>query len=295
MGTFHVRHLTAFATLSLACAGVPALAQNAPASSPPDAGGLAAASGGDSITVGVGAVYLPDYEGSNDYRVTAAPGAIGSVKGFNFTLAGNRLSVDLIPNKPGPTWDVQAGPIGVVNFNRSSIKSIDDLRVRALGKRKAAIELGGYVGIGKTGVITSDYDRLSVSLSYRHDVNSVHHSGIWQPSVNYLTPLSRKAAVGLFASAEHVGRGYADAYYTVTPAQSVASGLAAYQARGGWKNYTLGALGTVSLTGDLLHGLKLVGGGTYSRLLNGFSYSPVVRTAGSPNQWLGVVGLAYTF
>ena len=290
-----VRHLPCLAAAALAAVGAPALAQNAPAATPPDAGGAQAATGGDSITVGVGAVYLPDYEGSNDYRVTAAPGAIGAIKGFNFTLAGNRLSVDLIPDRPGRGIDVQAGPIGVVNFNRSSIKGIDDLRVKALGKRNTAIELGGYVGLGKTGVVTSDYDRLSVSVSYRHDVNGAHDSGIWQPSINYLTPLSRKAAVGLFASAEHVGRGYADAYYSVTPAQSGVSGLLPYQARGGWKNYTVGALGTVSLTGDLLHGLKLVGGGTYARLLDGFSYSPVVRVAGRASQWLGVVGLAYTF
>ena len=259
---------------SAASSAAPAFAQNAPAATPPDAGALAASPGGDSITIGAGAVYLPDYEGSN---------------------AGNRASIDLIPNKSGPGWDVQLGPVGVINFNRSSLKGIDDLRIRALGKVNTAIELGGYVGLGKTGVITSEYDRLSVSVSYRHDVNSAHDSGIWQPSLNYLTPLSRKAVVGLFASAEHVERGYATTYYGITAAQSVASGLPAYGARGGWKNYTLGALGSVALTGDLLHGFKLVGGGTYARLLNGFSYSPVVRIAGKSSQWLGVVGLAYTF
>lgn len=296
-GSSTVRHLLFLAGVAASLTAAPAWAQSAPAVTPPDTGAAATAAetGGDSITIGAGAAYLPDYEGSNDYRISPAPGAIGSFRGLNFTLAGNRLSVDVIPNRPGPGVDVQFGPIGVLNFNRSSAKNIDDLRVRRLGEVNTAIELGGYVGIGKTGVITSDFDRLSVSVSYRHDINGAHDSGIVQPSINYLTPLSRKAAVGLFASAEHVERGYADAYYTVTAAQALASGLPAYRARGGWKNYTLGALGTVALTGDLLHGFKLVGGGTYSRLLNGFSYSPVVRTAGRPGQWLGVVGLAYTF
>ena len=290
-----MRRLSALAAVALATIAAPALAQNAPAAAPPDAGAAAAAPGGDSITIGAGGVYLPDYEGSNDNHFTAAPGAIGSIHGFNFTLAGNRLSIDLIPNKPGPGIDVQFGPIGVVDFNRSSIKSIDDVRIKRLGELDTAIELGGYVGIGKTGVITSDYDRLSVSLSYRHDVSNVHDSGIWSPSVNYLTPLSTKTVVGIFASAERVEQGYADAYFTVTPGQAIASGLPAYRARHGWKNYTLGALGAISLTGDLTHGLKLVGGGTYARLLNSFSYSPVTRIAGKPDQWLGVLGLAYTF
>jgi outer membrane scaffolding protein for murein synthesis (MipA/OmpV family) len=132
-------------------------------------------------------------------------------------------------------------------------------------------------------------------VSYRHDVSGDHDSAIWQPTINYFTPLSRKAAVGLFASAEHAGDGYARTYYTVTPAQATASGLPAYDADGGWKNYTVGALGTYALTGDLLHGLKLVAAGTYRRMLNDFAASPVVSVAGDRDQWMGAVGLAYTF
>lgn len=278
-----------FVLLPLAIA-TPALAQTTPPL-PPD--GLAVS--GDTITVGAGAVYLPDHEGSDDYQFTPAPGAIGSVGGFNFTLAGNRFSVDLIRNRPGPGLDVQFGPVGVLNLNRARVNGIDDPRIRALGGRGTGIELGGFVGIGRTGVITSDYDRLSVSVSYRHDVNGAHGSGIWQPTINYTTPLSRKALIGLFVSGERAGQGYADNYFTITPGQALASGLPAYRARAGWKNYTVGALGAVALSGDLLHGWKLVGGGTYNRLLNGFSFSPVVRTAGNPNQWFGVLGVAYTF
>ncbi len=268
----------------------PALAQDEPLLPPPveDVGST-------SITIGGGVVYLPDYEGSNDYRFTPAPGAIGTYKGFAFTLAGNRFSVDLIPDAPGPGWDFQAGPIGVVNFNRSTLNQIDDPRVRALGEVDTAIELGGYLGIGRTGVITSAYDTLSLSVSYRYDVTSAHKSGILQPTINYVTPLSRKAAVGLFASAERAEGGYARTYFGITPAQSVASGLPVHTARAGWKNYTIGGLATFALTGDLLHGFKLVAGGTYRRMLNDFGDSPVTSIAGDRDQWLGALGLAYTF
>lgn len=284
------------AAVALAAFATPAAAQDTTVA-PPDTAAAAASPefDGDSITIGAGVAYLADYEGSNDYRLTPAPGALGSLGGYSFTLAGNRLSVDLIRNNPGPGIDLQAGPIGVVNFNRSNTKSIDDPRVKALGELGTAIELGGYVGIGKTGVITSPYDKLSVSVSYRYDVNGVHRSGIIQPTINYLTPLSRKAAVGLFASAEHAERGYGRTYYTVTPAQSLASGLPVYTGRAGWKNFTLGALGTYALTGDLLHGFKLVAGGTYSRQLGDFADSPIVSVAGSRSQWLGALGIAYTF
>jgi len=247
------------------------------------------------VTVGVAAAMVPDYDGSDNYRIVPAPAAIGSVGGFSFSVIGNHASIDLIPDKPGPGLDVELGPVVSLNFDRTDHKSIDDPRVAALPERGTAIELGGYVGIGKTGVITSQYDKLSVSVSYRHDVNGVYHSAVWSPSVTYLTPLSTKAGVALFGSVQHVGRGYAQTYFGITPADSLASGLPAYSAHGGWENYMLGAAFTYALTGNLVHGLKLVAGGSYTRLLGSASYSPVTRIAGSPGQWLGAVGLAYTF
>jgi outer membrane scaffolding protein for murein synthesis (MipA/OmpV family) len=251
--------------------------------------------GRDSVTLGLAAGYMTDYEGSDDYQFLPVPGALGSIGGYAFSVLGNRASVDLVRNQPGPTWDVQAGPVGVVNFLRNRRGAIDDARVAALDKRGIAVELGGYVGIGKTGVVTSPYDKLSLSLSYRYDVAGTHKSGIWQPSINYLTPLSRKTAVGLFASAQRVERRYIRTYYDVTAAESLASGLPVFAGRGGWQSWTVGGMGTVALTGDLLKGFKLVAGGTYRRLLNDTADSPLVRIAGSRNQWLGAVGVAYTF
>lgn len=279
------------AASAAAIAATPALAQDDSASS-----GISQADlNRDTVTAGVAAAYLPDYEGSNDYRFVPGPAAIGSVSGFNFSVLGNRASVDLIRDKPGPGLDFQLGPVAVINFNRSNHKSIDDPRVAALPERDTAFELGGYVGIGKTGVITSPYDKLSLSVSYRHNVNGPNDGGIWQPSVSYLTPLSTKAAVALFGSMQHVGRGYNQTYFGITPEDSLVSGLPEYSAHGGWKNWSLGGAFTYSLTGNLLHGVKLVAGANYTRLLNSAADSPIVRIAGSRSQWLGAVGLAYTF
>ncbi len=284
--------LIAMGALSLSA---PAFAQDATVSSNPAAAEMAGQLGKNTITVGLAGAYLPDYEGSNDYQFTPAPAALAYIDGHTITYIGNRLSVDLIGDKANRDWDIQAGPIGVVNLDRTAPSQIDDPRVRALGKIGAAVELGGYVGIGKIGVVTSPYDRLSVSLSYRHDVTGVHDSGIWQPSVNYFTPLSTKAAVGLFATAERVGRGYARRYFSITPDQSAASGLPVYNARAGWKDWSVGGLATYSITGNLLKGWKVVGGLTYGRMVNDFGDSPIVAQAGSRGQWLSALGLAYTF
>ncbi len=251
--------------------------------------------GSDSVTLGLGASYGPDSEGSDDYRLVAGPGAIGQVGGVGFILAGNRLSVDLVPDEPGPGWIVQAGPLVTLNLNRRFTNMIDDPRIRALGRRSATLELGGYAGIGRRGVITSDYDTLSFTLGYRKGVTGAHRGGILQPTIAYFTPLSTKAAVSVSVSGERAERKYAAAYYDVDAAGSIASGLPQYRARGGWKNYTASLIGGYSLTGDLTKGWKIAGGVTYRRLLNDFADSPVVSIAGSRDQWIGVLGLAYTF
>ncbi len=279
---------------ALTLVALPALAQTASVPAEPNPTPDPALVG-DTATVAIAAAYLPDYEGSDDYRLVPGPAAIGSFHNFAFQIIGNRASVDLIPNAGGPTWDVQAGPVGVINFNRTNNKAIDDRRVRALGERDTAFELGGYVGLGKTGVLTSPYDKLSASLSYRHDIGGVHKSGIWSPSVNYFTPLSLKAGVGLFASAERVDRGFARTYFDVDAAQSLASGLPQFRTRGGWKHWTAGIAGTYSLTGNLLKGWKAIGGVTYKKMLNDFGDTPVVSLAGSRSQWLAALGVGYTF
>lgn len=267
-------------------AAAPALAQQSGTDTPPDLDR-------DSIMVGVGAAVVPSYEGSDNSVITAVPGVRGRVSGINFTVRGNRAWADLIPTPGGPGWDFQAGPVVNINLNRTS--RIDDRQVSALGKIKAAAELGGFVGIGKQGVLTSDYDKLTVSVAYVHDVGDIHKSYVVTPAIDYGTPLSRKAYVGINVSADYVGDGYAQTYFGVTPAGSFRSGLPAYRAGKGWKDWGVTGYANVALTGDLTHGLSAIGGVGYSRLLNDAADSPIVRIAGSRNQLYGLLGIAYTF
>lgn len=261
----------------------------------PPAVAEAAEEGKARLSIGVGVAYFPDYEGSNEHTWSPIPAMQGTIGGMSVTLLANRLSLDLIPNATGPGWDFQLGPVAVLNLNRAKLSAIEDSRVKALGKVDTALEVGGYVGIGRTGVITSDYDKLSVTLSYRHDVTGVHKAGVWTPAINYMTPLSTKTLVGLFATAEIVEDEYARTYYGVTPAGSVASGLPVFTPKGGQKNIAFGGMFTVALTGDLTKGLAFVTGFNYSKLLGDIAASPLVSIAGSRHQWTGGAGLALTF
>lgn len=284
--------LALLATALLCCSATSALAQEA--ASPPAAPLPAETDENrNSFTIGGGAAYMPSYEGSNDYIIAPAVAARGKVAGVAFFTRNTQLFVDVIPNPSGPSFDFQLGPIVGLNFNR--VARIRDPQVEALGTRKVAIEAGGFVGIGKTGLITSDYDSLTLRVAYVHDVSNIYRSYVITPSIEYGTPLSRKAFVALSVSADYAGTGYSRAYFDVDPAGSLRSGLPVFSGRKGWKDLTFGMVASHSLTGDLLHGLGIYATGSYTRMQDDYALSPVTRIAGSPNQWFGALGLGYTF
>ena len=285
------RTAAALAALTLA---VPALAQDAspgPIAGPMDPASLSR----DRITVIGGVASVPSYEGSDNNNLIPAFALQGTIKGLGVQTRGLKLYVDLIPNDPGPVVDFQAGPVVGLVLDRIRVKTIDDALVERLGDRKVGIDVGGFVGIGKTGVITSDYDKLTATITYVHDVNNASDSYVISPIIDYGTPLSTKAYVGLSLQANYAGGKYADYYFSVTPAATLASTLPTYNAGKGWKDASVTGFLNYSLTGDLLHGLGLIVGGSYSRLMNDFKDSPIVRLRGDRNQYYGTVGLSYTF
>lgn len=251
-----------------------------------------------SLTIGVGAAVVPSYEGSDDYRVVPVPQVRGKVKDFAFWTRGPGLYVDAIPNSDPDGLDFELGPVVNVRLDRSSRKAIKDNAVRALGKRDVAVEVGGFVGIGKTGVITSAYDNLSARVAVAKDVAGAHESYVITPAIEYMTPLSATSFVGLGVSAEYVGKKYGRYYYDIDPAGFAASGLPVYSRAGngsGFKRVSANLAGGVSLSGDLRKGWALFGVAGYSRMLGKYGDSPVVAIAGSRNQWIGALGVGYSF
>lgn len=272
------------------CLSSAAFAQSQPVSS-----GLpspADVSNRDTLTVGAGVAWIPDYEGSNDYRMVPAGAIRGKYRGISFNTNGTYLYVDVIPESGKLTLD--AGPIAGLRFD--SRRKSDDPIVRNMVRRKTAIEIGGFGGVSLHGIV-DPYDTLSFRLDVLHDVGNAHKSTVFDPNVSFSTPLSRKTYVSLSGGAEFVSRKYANYYFGVTPADVVATGgaLPLYNPSGGMKNWKADLLVNQSITGDLLGGLSIFGLGQYSRLVGDFRRSPIVAQRGSANQWIGAAGLAYTW
>ena len=247
----------------------------------------------NNLTLGVGAAYVPSYEGSRHYEVTPAVVAIGKVDGFSFVTRGTSLSLNLVRGGQKAPVSFAFGPIVHLRLDRSS--RIEDPVVASLGKIKKAVEVGGYAGISFNHLL-DPYDSLTFRASVRHDVTGIHGSTVWAPAIDYLTPVSIRTIVSLSVEAEHVGDRYARTYFSITPAQSLRSGLPVYDARGGWKDWRASLLVGQVLTGDLRRPrLSAFLGLSYARELGNFARAPIVAIRGSRNQYLVAAGLAYSF
>ena len=246
----------------------------------------------NSITAGLGVGFVPDYEGSDDYRIIPAGGIRGQYNGITFSTRGLYLYVDVLKDSGNVGFD--AGPIAGVRLNRTG--KIKDNVVDELPELDTAFEVGGFAGINVKGV-TNPYDTLAFRVDVTHDMGDAHGSTIISPNIDFSTPLSRATFIGASVGMEFVADDFADYYYSITPADSLATGgaLPVFDAEGGMKNWKLSLLLSHSLSGDLLHGFSVFGIGSYSHLVGDFKDSPIVDQRGSSSQWLGAVGLAYTF
>jgi MipA family protein len=282
-----------FASLLVAlCASAPAFAQATQTG--PQMPSPEEVANKDSFTVALGGALVPDYEGSNDYRLIPAAAIRGKVSGISFSTRGTYLYVDFL-NQGSGKLDLDLGPIVGARFNRTKHHLKDDV-VDLLPTRKTAVEVGGFAGVSFHG-LTNPYDTLAVRLDAVHDVASAHRSTTFSPNLDFSTPLSRRTYASVSVGAEFVGNKFADYYFSVSPADSLTTAgvLPVFDADGGMKNWKASLLLNQSITGDLLGGLSAFGTVGYSRLVGDFKRSPLVSQRGSAGQWLLAAGLAYTF
>lgn len=250
----------------------------------------------DYFALAAGVVTVPSYNGSDERNALPAFYLRGRVSGFAFSTRGTNFQVDLVRQRRGQRTDVKFGP--VINLRSDRTGRIKDPQVEALGDRKLAVEAGVSAGITHTGLVTSSYDQIGFRVVALKDISGRHGSWVVSPTIDYGTPLSKRAYLGMSASFNVYGKGFGDYYFDVDPLGSAASGLPVYD-RAGSKatlgKFTVGMAGAYALSGDLRKGFVLIGGAQYGRMLGRYGDSPIVSIAGSRNQWLAGGGVAYQF
>lgn len=248
---------------------------------------------GDYLTVGAAGVYGPSYEGSDDYVLSPVPVLQGRIAGIGISPRQGGLALDLIPDAKGERIGFALGP--VARYSRNRHGRIEDPVVRAAGKLKDAVDVGASAGVAVRGLL-NPYDSLSLSADVMWNVNKAHRGMIVTPGISYLTPLSKGALATVGVSARHVDDDFADYYYGVSPAQSLASGLPVHSAHGGWARATASALVGIDFNGNLLDGgFAGFAIASYSRLLGEARRTPYTAIRGDADQWRIGLGLGYTF
>lgn len=248
------------------------------------------------LTLGAGIGTVPSYSGSNNRIAIPAVMVRGRVDGFAFFSRGTNLFVDVLRERKGASVDVKFGPIVNVRTERNA--RIIDPQVKALGRLPRVMEVGGWAGISKSGVITSAHDSIGLRVSVLADPGKRHGSLVVTPSIEYGTPLSRSTYLGVSVATNFVGKGFGRRYFDIDAAGSAASGLAPYSragAKSGFSKYAVSLAMAQSLSGDLRKGWAVAGAAQYGRMLGRYARSPVVETAGRRAQWSFGAGIAYTF
>lgn len=244
------------------------------------------------LSVGVGVGYGPSYDGSDDYVAFPLPIVQGRVAGIAIQPRPAGIALDFVPDaEHGPGFAL--GPVARVRTNRA--RQIKDPVVAAAGELDTAIELGVAAGVSLPRVL-NPYDSLTFGVDALWDVAGAHRGRTLTPSVTYFTPLSRGIAASLSFSAEHADDDFAQYYYSVSTAQSAASGLPRFTADGGFTKAGATMLLGFDFDGDLTNGgIAAVVIGGHSRMLGDAKDTPYTALRGSTGQWFGAVGVGYTF
>ncbi len=248
---------------------------------------------GDYVIVGVGLAAVPSYEGSDDGSALPLIGATGEIGGVGFTIRGPSLSLDIVNIDIAP--DISIGFSPQVRYRSNRNGGIKDEVVARLGKLDGVVEAGGRIGIGFDELL-SRKDKLSMGVSVRWDASGKGSGYVVTPSATYRLPLNRHQAIGILVSTQFVNGDYADYNYAISQQGSLDSGLPVFDAKGGFKEWSIGFGAAQDLSGDVLDGGFAVAAGViYSRLNGSAAKTPITSMRGSRDQWFTGAGLAYIF
>lgn len=230
--------------------------------------------------IGAGALFVPEYEGSDEYKVAPAPLLMINYRDIVF-LRGPTLGANAFTwrgQRPGDK--LQVGPLLRYQFGRDEDDS-DDLR--GMGDIDGAVEIGGF--------ITYSIGPFSTGLTVFRDVSDAHDGLTAKVSAGHRLPLAPKWMLRSEISATWADENYTKTYFGVTAAQSARSGLRQYQPDGGLKDAGI----TLDLDYKLTDNWGISGRLGYKRLLGDAADSPLVDDRGAANQFSTGLFLSYRF
>jgi outer membrane scaffolding protein for murein synthesis (MipA/OmpV family) len=238
---------------------------------------LPSPSGNWTVMVGIGGEYTPDFVGSKNGKLMPIPifsiRRAGSVDQFR----GPRDSASIALFDVG---NFRAGPAFKYVASRRSDKYAE---LTGLGDVKAAYELGGFVEY-----FPVDWLRLRSELRQGMGGNT---GTVADVSADVIVPLIQRLTISAGPRFTWKSTKATAPYFGVDAAQSVASGLPMYDARGGAHSVGFGGQISYRINPQWeVHAYV-----EYEKLLGDAADSPLVKLRGSSNQTTIGLGASYSF
>ncbi|MEL1251263.1 MipA/OmpV family protein [Aurantiacibacter gilvus] len=251
---------------------------------------------GDYLSVGAGVAISPSYTGSDDYVFNILPIVQGSLGGVEISPRAAGVTLDFVQD-PAQGVGLDLGVSARLRSNRA-MQITDDV-VELYGELDRAVEVGPHFG-ARIPQVLNPYDSLTIGTDVMWDIAGAHDGMVVNPSVTYFTPLSQAVVASLSVSAEWADENFHDYYFSVSDAAYAGPGaapLTEFDADGGgFTSAGVNLLVGIDLDGDVTNGgLGLVVIGGYSRVLGDAADTPFTSIRGSKDQFLGAVGIGYTF
>ena len=232
------------------------------------------------IRIGLGPVFTPAYEGSDDYKFKSAP-LISLRYRDLIRVDNNRVRVNVFGSDSlFRSQNFKAGPMVKLDFGRDENDSSD---LAGLGKVGTSLEIGLFASY------TAGPARIRVRG--RQDVSSGHSGMLITTDLGVSIYRDTRLTVTGSLSTTWADGDYMDSYFSVTTAQALTSSLAVFDATSAFKDMTF-ALGANYAVSDRWN---LAANAGYSKLLSDAKDSPIVSVRGDSNQFLAGLFAIYSF
>ncbi|WP_440958326.1 MipA/OmpV family protein [Oceanicaulis sp. LC35] len=222
--------------------------------------------------VAAGAAMLPDYAGSDDYRVIPFGAARFELGGVSFRTQGPGLAASLYESGP---WELGA----YVRWSGGR-DDVEDEVVDRMRDVDSSLITGGYARLTLAENVLSERDRFGLGVDLGVDALGNFDGLAWSASADYGVRVSRGVFAALSASVSGFSDDYADTLFSVDAADAAATGLALYTAEGGVRDVGVTAIVDVAVS----QSWSVTGVAGYSRLLGDYADSPIVSVRGSEDQ-----------
>lgn len=227
------------------------------------------------VRVGVGAQVQPEYVGADTTHILPL---------FHVNIARDGHEFSFGAPDDSPSFAVVTsngfsfGPAGNIESHR------EESEVGApVGSIKRTFEVGGFAQYEQKDSWRIRAELLQGVNGHKGLVGEIGADKIWRDGDRYVISIGPRV---LFSDSR-----YQRAYFGITPAASLATGLPVYRPKSGVHGVAVASGVTYALNARW----GMFGYARFERLVGDAAKSPIVREFGSRNQVSGGIGLNYTF